>query len=148
MSNQFSCPVCSSDQTQRFSVIYEQGLSDINTRSRTVGAGVGGSHLGLGALRTKTSGTSQTMMSKKASPPTKKRFLLPLLAIFIASGVISWGFPRHAVAQSVINIVWLLGSISWVFYAIKYNTTTYRSLKEKWANTFLCLRCNNEFKVD
>jgi len=148
MSNHFNCPVCSSDQTQRFSVIYEQGLSDINTRSKTVGAGVGGSNLGLGALRTKTSGTSQTMMSKKASPPSKTRFLLPLLGMFIVSGMISWCFPRHTAYQGVINVCWLVGSISWIVYAIKYNTTTYRYLKDKWTNTFLCLRCNNEFQVD
>ena len=59
------CPKCKSDNIQKFQVIHEQGTSNINLDSNTVGGGVGfggGLRGGVGLGRTGTSGKSQTII--------------------------------------------------------------------------------------
>lgn len=87
------CTQCNSDNVQRLAVIYEGGTQKINTRSRTVGSGVGfgsgGLGLGLGSASTTTTGQSQSVLAKKAAPPQKKSYILPV-ALIIA-GLLGFG---------------------------------------------------------
>jgi uncharacterized protein VirK/YbjX len=54
MSKDLSCPSCKSEATQRLAIVYEHGLSDINTTSSSVGLGIGGGGLGIGGAKSRT----------------------------------------------------------------------------------------------
>jgi hypothetical protein len=82
---EYLCPTCKSDNIQRLSVIYEGGLSHIDTESSGTVAGVGRGGVGAGAVALTTTGTSQTAASKRAAPPEKKNYVGPLMGIFIAA---------------------------------------------------------------
>jgi hypothetical protein len=81
------CPKCKSDNIQKYQVIHEQGTSNINLDSNTVGGGVGfggGLRGGVGLGKTGSSGTSQTLLAKKTQPPKDTRLTLSIaILIFL-----------------------------------------------------------------
>jgi len=147
MALNLNCPSCASDNTQRLSVIYEHGMSDVNTSSNTAGLGIGRGGLGVGLAKTKTKGTSQTAMSQKASPPPKKPFLKPLGLIFVAYLVLIIFAGNSKIFGGLVGLLWLGGSTAWIAFAIKYNTKEWPQLKSTWDDSFLCNRCNQMFHV-
>src|SRR5580658_7619498 len=94
----FSCPSCKSENVQRLSVIYQRGLSEINTESRGTAAGYGAGGFGVASGNSKTTGTAQTAASLRAAPPVKKRYLKPIGLIYVVSLVlfmfVSLGFDE------------------------------------------------------
>jgi hypothetical protein len=147
MSTDLNCPTCNSDATQRLSVIFEHGISDINTSSNTSGIGLGRGGLGLGLAKTKTRGTAQTAMSLKASPPPKKRLLKPLGYIFLVYFVLSLFLGHNQVLAGLAGTLWIAGSVAWIVFAVNYNSKTWPPLKAIWDDSFLCNRCNHMFQV-
>lgn len=145
MALDLNCPSCNSDTTQRLSVIYEHGMSDVNTSSKTAGLGIGRGGLGVGLAKTKTKGTSQTAMSQKASPPPKKMFLKPLGLIFVGYIVLSFFVGNSKVFAGLVGFSWLGGSAAWIAFAINYNMKKWPPLKVIWDDSFLCNRCNHMF---
>jgi hypothetical protein len=142
----FICPSCKSDNIQRLSVVYEGGLSDINTKSKGTAIGIGRGGIGVGVGASKTTGTSQTAASKRAAPPAKKRYLKPLLGIFgvFMLSLIFIG-AKSDFLGSLLTIGWVAASAGWVYFAFQYNSKTWPSLKASWDNSFLCNRCNEIF---
>lgn len=147
MSLDLSCPSCKSDITQRLSVVYEHGISDVKTSTRSTGIGFGRGGIGLGLGRSKTKGTSQSAMSLKASPPPKKRYLKPLGYIFLAYLFSSFVFGRGEIAKDIVLLLWAVGSISWTVFAFNYNTKSWPPLKSIWDDSFICNRCNHMFHI-
>ena len=146
MALNLNCPSCSSDATQRLSVVYEHGLSDINTSSSTAGVGFGGGGIGVGAAKTKTKGIAQTAMSQKASPPSKKKLFKPIgiiLLVFLGLSIATSGQGKFV--SGFITILWMAGSVGWAVFAIHYNTSKWPPLKAIWDDSFLCNRCNHMF---
>jgi hypothetical protein len=143
---EYVCPHCKSDNIQRLSVVYEGGLSNIDTKSRGTGIALGRGGIGLGVGSSRTKGTSQTAASEKASPPPQKTFLKPLLgiaALFIVLGIV----VGKSVPALIINGGWLAASAAWIYFAFQYNKNTWPALKAKWDNSFLCNRCNAMFSL-
>ena len=68
------CTVCQSTNLVKISLAYEQGLSDYNGRSRSRGLSLGTGGMGFWGGSTKTSGTFQTRLSARLSPPTKMSY--------------------------------------------------------------------------
>ena len=80
------CNKCKSSNVQKYQVIHEQGTSNINIDSNTVGGGVGfggGLRGGLGLGKTGSSGTSQTLLAKRTGPPTDLRIIISAIIITI-----------------------------------------------------------------
>ncbi len=142
----FACPSCKSANIQRLAVVYESGLSNINTKSRATGIGIGIDGLGVGAGGSKTTGTSQTAASQRAAPPAKKRYLKPLLLIFGGFVILSLFMGgKNAIITGTVNIGYLLASVGWIVHAFQYNANVWPPLKATWDNSFLCNRCNEMF---
>ncbi len=77
------CNKCKSDDVKRFEVMYEQGTSNVNLASDTLGIGVTGSRRGgIGFAKTQTSGKSQTLIAEKTKPP-KRSYALSGTIIFL-----------------------------------------------------------------
>ena len=133
-----SCPSCHSENTQKLSVIYEEGLSHINTKTRSTGVGFARGGMGIGFGRGKTRGTSQSSASLKASPPTKLSM--------------TWG-----VVLVVLGVIFIRGSFLWlaaiglggwlIYRAYKFNHEQWPELFAKWDRAFQCLRCGTIFEA-
>ena len=132
------CPKCKSKNTQRLEVIYEHGTSDINTTSNTVGVGYGG-RLGAGGAVTKTSGTSQSIIAQKASPPEIRSYsaviwcsIIGLILLFNAEGfwqLVGLGFVVLAIYMGKANF--------------EYNKSEFPKLFEEWEKSWYCNKCGN-----
>ena len=83
---ELTCPNCNSDNTQRLSAVFENGISTVNNKTHGVGLGLGRGGLAIGAAGASTSGTSQTVLSQRAAPPDRKPYLVPLLKILDLPG--------------------------------------------------------------
>ena len=68
------CSICQSTNLVKVSLAYEQGLSEYKGRSRSSGLSLGTGGLGLWGGRAKTTGTFQTRLSARLSPPTKRSY--------------------------------------------------------------------------
>ena len=82
---ELTCPNCNSDNTQRLSAVFENGISTVNNKTHGVGMGLGRGGLAIGAAGASTSGTSQTVLSQRAAPPDRKPYLVPLGWIYRAA---------------------------------------------------------------
>lgn len=142
----FECPACHSENTNKLSMTYEAGLSNIKTRTTGLGVGVGRGGIGLGIGGGKTKGTTQTQESQRAAPPPKKRFIKPLALILIITVVVSLVVGKNHILQPVISIVWLLSSVGWIAWAVYYNTKQWPALKLIWDKSFICNRCGQVFQ--
>jgi hypothetical protein len=142
------CPKCQSENTQRLQVAYESGTSNIDTHSKTVGGGLGGTSLGGGAAYTNTTGVSQTRMAERASPPEKKGtaiavgaaivFSLPAY-LFLSNGSFMWGILFLSL---IAGAVWL--AKEW----IKYNSNVWPGLYDSWKKSWVCHKCGNIYQYD
>ncbi len=140
------CTKCQSDNVQSLSVIYESGTSQINTRSRTTGGGIGFGGGGLGGAvgggRTTTSGTQQSHLAAKAAPPKKK----PLSPAFIAVGIglilVMAGLPAVFLIIAV-AIGIFLGYRAW-----KYNKEEFPPKYEVWTRSWHCNKCGTIFSTE
>ena len=147
MNVDFSCPRCKSEATQRLLIVYQAGLSSIDTRSTSKGAAFSQHRAAVGAIQTHTEGTSQTEQSKNASPPPRKRFLLPLFLIGLACFGIKL-FGQSAIYHFLVTLLWAGASFTWLGYALKYNMGEWPKLVDQWRKLFICMRCDNVFPVD
>lgn len=128
------CPRCASGHTQRLSIIYESGLV-LHTRGHSM----------------------QTAASSTAAPPQPMSYAGPLVVIFVifvvVGNVIFAQFPPHSwIVRSTpgnwIQAAFLfLPMIAWVVLARRYNTTTWRRLRERWRRSFRCNRCGQAFLI-
>jgi hypothetical protein len=146
MPADLSCPSCKSDATQKLSLVFENGLSDVSTTSRSVGIGVGRGGLAVGGGKTKTEGTSQTAASQKAAPPAKKPYLKPLLYIFVAM-IIANIFLTGPVLGPIVFLAWLGGSAAYIFTTRKYNSEVWPDMYSQWDRSFVCTRCSHSFQA-
>lgn len=146
MPTDLACPSCKSDATQKLSIVFENGISDVNTTSRSVGLGVGRGGLALGGAKIKTEGTSQTAASQKAAPPAKKPYLKPLLYIFAAM-IIASIFLNGLVLGPLVTLAWLGGSIAYIVTARKFNSQVWPELFAQWDRSFVCSRCSHTFQA-
>jgi hypothetical protein len=147
MTMDLSCPSCKSESTQKLALMYEQGLSDIDTSSKSVGIGIGGGGLGLGGAKSRTKGVSQTAASQRAAPPAKKRYVKPLLWIFGAFVVMQLFTRPGPVLGAVLSFLWIAASVAWIFIAYTFNAKTWPTIKAAWDNTFMCNRCSHTFQA-
>jgi hypothetical protein len=136
------CPKCKSSNIQRFQVIHEQGTSNININSNTVGGGVafgGGLRGGLGLGKTGSLGTTQTLLAKKTQPPKDERFSL-CIGIIIITLILYF-----AVKTEIIFIIWCIIGLILCFYSIKKGAEIYNSKYSEWLNKWYCNKCGNIF---
>ena len=143
-----NCPACHSRQTKRLSVVYEQGLSVINTSSNTGGVGLGFGGLGVGIARSRTRGVSQTALSQKAAPPAKMGCAKPLVTIFVVYAFLNIFDSQGANVANALAAGWLCCSVAAITIVSNYNSKTWPPLKAAWDRTYLCTRCGHMFTVN
>jgi len=137
------CNKCKSSNVQRYQVIHEQGTSNININSNTVGGGVGfggGLRGGLGLGRTGSSGTSQTLLAKKTQPPKSNYSLSGMCLIF--------GFFLFFLDKTDYKYIFFIYLIFGGYLCVKLfqsEDKKYEELKSNWLKTWYCNKCGNSF---
>jgi hypothetical protein len=125
-------------------MIYNEGLSIINAQTSTVGSGFGGGGAAFGSASSHTTGRQQTQLSKQASPPGKKAWLL-WSAVAVICGFLALG----SLAHPGVGLLFYVGITALaVRFALKgraYNSEVYPELYQKWERSFMCNRCGEMF---
>ena len=130
------CTKCNSENTQRLEVVYEGGTQNISTTSHSAGAGIGGG-FGIGGVRTSTSGTAQSTLAGKASPPRKKKFLW-----FVVIAIVGVMFINTKNASSTLTGLALIAAGGYFAYsAIQFNSQKWPGLYQYWKDSWLCNKC-------
>ena len=132
------CPKCGSEDCQRLEVVFEGGTQNINTTSRTSGAGItGGASMGGALAHTKTTGTSQSTLAQKASPPQKQK-----LGVFIVMIIVGF-FMLSAVSivWKILGVLLMIGAGYLIFKVVTYNINEYPKKYQYWLNEWLCHKC-------
>lgn len=145
------CPKCGSPEFTRLSLVYAHGFSEVESRSRLWGFGLGGSALGFG--RAKTRGHLQSKLSLAVSPPTKMSYWKVIKWGLLASLIVWWvllnltaapggprtfahDFPFIAYANGALLIFFL-----WVVW--RYNRLVFPGRYTNWDRSFMCTRCGH-----
>ena len=150
--------VCHSTNLVKVSLAYEQGLSDYKGQSRSRGLFAGTGGLGLWGGRTTTTGTSQSRLSARLSPPTKwsywttlKVWFAGLIVLCFVGGAL---MPVNALKAKdfVRELGWgldayvgLLISFGWLVW--RYNRRVFPARRRNWDHSFLCRRCGNTLLI-
>ncbi len=153
MSN-FACPHCGSDQIQRYSVAFSNGISDVNTN--TVGIGVTGKGLGIGGA--KTTGVSQTALSQSVAPPQEKSILKGILKSIIVAPIACMIF--FGIIETILGIRFgsffvkllpFLAVVASLYYLpyqdYQYNKNVYPELLRQWERSWFCMKCGHRFTL-
>jgi hypothetical protein len=141
------CKNCDSENTQKLSLIYESGTNNISTNSKTVGVGFGGGAIGIGSALTNTSGTSQSILAQKVSPPKKNSYLLAVFVMIIGA-LFLCNLHELNIKETVFGLmgIFLLGFGIKIFRVnYRYNSSTFSKKHLEWTKTWHCNKCGNKY---
>lgn len=146
------CPQCNSADLKRISLAYQEGFSQVKTRSRLRAIAVGSDGPDIIVGRATNTGTQQTELSKILSPPKKWSYRKLLRYSVLGFIVGSWGvislratmtqsrsvisLPLLAFALLCLSVLGVLAILFW-----KHNHSTYRDEYARWNRSFVCNRC-------
>jgi hypothetical protein len=146
------CPKCNSTDLKRISLAYQEGFSQINTRSRLRAVAVGSDGPDIILGRATNRGTAQTELSKALSPPKRwsYRTLLRYWAFGFVVGTwvviaLDWSMtdsktvislPVLVFAVLYLGVLVLLGFAFW-----QHNNSVFPKEHARWNRSFMCNRC-------
>jgi len=125
-----TCSECQSPDLRKISLLYESGVTFIDTQSR--GAGVGTMGVGVGGARNR--GTHTTALALKLAPPKPR----PYGAYYVWAGLLAF------IALGA-QAYWLLFVSAIIAFAAetprKWMRDEYPVLSDRWGRSFMCQRC-------
>lgn len=146
------CPKCNSTDLKRVSLAYQEGFSQVNTRSRLRAIAVGSDGPDVILGRATNTGTAQTELSKVLSPPKRwsYRTLLRCWVFGLVVGTwvviaLDWSMtdsktvislPVLVFAALYLGVLVLLGFAFW-----QHNHSVFSKKHARWNRSFLCNRC-------
>lgn len=147
------CPNCESTDLKKVSLIYQEGLIRVNTRTRLRGVVVGSDVTDVVVGRATTKGTQQTEISKALTPPEKWSYikLFGWSALVSLSG--GWTVfyvntimnNSSTVSSFPLTIYTVLSVVVFAVCFVVYwnhNHSTYPQRFARWDRSFICQRCS------
>jgi len=141
-----NCPSCSSGETQRLEVIYEQGTSHSSATSRTRVRPFMGI-LPMAMAKTKTTGVTMSKAAQKAAPPAKMLYKVPIIGVVVGFVLLGNAFGSR------VNSTWLVlglvavGAFGWLLVRrIRYNMKEWPGSYAVWEKSWMCNKCGNIFR--
>lgn len=130
-----ACPTCNSDDWKLASLVYEEGLQVVDTRTSGGAVGVGTGGFGGGVASGKTTGTVQSALSQRASPPSG----MPMTTLCMVAFLLTTVFGLFKSIWFAVAGLCLVGAIAmWPSEAKAHQATL-----EIWRKTRMCLRCGH-----
>ena len=151
------CSLCQSSNLIKVSLAYEQGLSECRGRSCSHGLSLGIGRLGLWGGKGKTTGTFQTRLSARLSPPFKRSYWKTFKS-WLAGLVILW-FVGIAGQENAHNAKEFSRAFGWAMDAYagglvflwpliwRYNHLVFPARRKCWDRSFMRRRCGNTMPV-
>ena len=139
------CENCNSEHTQKLSIIYENGTSNISANSKTTGVGFGGGGFGIGTASTNTSGTSQSILAQKVSPPEKNSYLLAGV-ITLVGVIFLFNVNRFSINDIICGLIGIfLVGFGFKMFKVnyRYNSNTFPKKYLEWTKTWHCNKCGH-----
>ena len=132
------CTKCRTQNTQRLSVAFENGTSEISTTSSPSGLFQDGHYQ-------TTTGTLQTGLARNAAPPKKWGYGASCVPIFIGFWIALLGHMLAVGAQFFVGLL-IVGFGFFMFRIIfVHNRKSWSREYKIWSETWLCLKCGNQF---
>ena len=149
---EFQCPNCKSTDLKKVSLIYQEGLQRVSTRTRLRGVVVGSDGPDVVLGRATTKGSHQTEISKALAPPMRWSYLKLLgrsVLVFLSVGWIVFyantiATNSSSVSSLPLTIYSLLATGLFVVVLLaylKHNHSSYPLRYAEWHRSFLCERC-------
>lgn len=147
------CSQCGSNEFTKLSLVYAQGVSDLNAHSRGWGLifGSAGADFGFGKFRTK--GEIQTRLSQKASPPRKwsywKIVFWGLIGLLVLDFTLGYADSFLRVGENFnqqLASFWYsyLGVVALALcLAFWHNLRVVPNRYRIWDRSFMCRRCGH-----
>ena len=140
-----ACPKCASTEVRKLSMIYNEGLSIINTQTTSFGSGVtSGGGMAFGSSSGATTGQQQTMLSKQAAPPSKKHWIL-WTGFAAFCGLVGISGLTHPGVGNLVGIGLAVMGARFAIAGKKYNEEVHPGLFQRWEQSFMCNRCGERF---
>jgi hypothetical protein len=151
---ELQCPNCRSTDLKKVSLVYQEGLQHVSTRTRLRGVVVGSDGPDVVVGRATTKGTKQTEMSKLLTPPKKwsymKLFGWSVLAFLSVGWIVFYVNTVTKNSPSVSSVpLTIYGVISAGVFVVfllawsKHNHSTYPRQHAQWERSFICKRCGD-----
>ncbi len=145
-----NCPKCQSEQTQKVSIAYQSGVTNVNTITSSSGVILGGAGFNVGLGKGKTTGTMKTQLSQSISPPRKysykELFKRGFVFLIVSSIVITLLNIRNLYVSYFITFAIFFWMYKKYKDASTYNNNTFPRLLAQWNKNFICLRCGTIFE--
>jgi len=152
------CPNCNSTDLKKVSLVYQEGLSHVNTRTRIGGVVVGSDGPDLVVGRATTKGTQQTDISKALTPPKKwsyRKLVGWSLLVFLSVGWIVFYVNAIAKDSSTVSsmpltIYSVLSACVFILLLVLFwrHNSSYQTQYAQWNRAFICERCGTVSQHD
>lgn len=144
------CPDCNSTDLKRLSLLYQEGLSRVRTRSRLLALvfGEGGPDLAVG--RAATRGIQQTELSRTHKPPVKwsyRRLIFRAMAltfVALAAYIVFVASGTPPVSTLPLKLYVFLAPVVFLVLAFavwRHNHLRFPREYAQWNRSFICQRC-------
>lgn len=141
------CPHCGAAEVQKLSVVYESGLSSLTSWAHVR---FNQGPLGPGAIVT-AKGNSQTAISKKSAPPTRKSYgrllLINILVSVLLTAVFFAIVKREAAALAFARYYWLALMPALAYCVYLYNCKVWPMMFSVWDAQAVCQVCGKFFSM-
>jgi hypothetical protein len=146
----FQCQKCGSIDLKKVSLVYQDGLSQVKSRSRLIGLLFGASGPAIVTGTSVKHGILQNELSRSLNPPVKwsyaklvaGSFALTCVALFAYIVFVSASAPP--VSTLPVELYVFLAPAAFVFLAAlfwRHNHLVYPSEYAAWDRSYLCQRC-------
>jgi hypothetical protein len=146
------CPKCNSADLKKVSLVYEEGLSRVDARTRLRAVAVGGNGPDLVVGRATTQGSQQSALSRKLSPPVKwsyKKAIFRSGLLFLCGGWVVFYVNTLATKSSTVwsppltlfTLMSAAGCALVLFLIWRHNQAGYAQEYARWDRAFICQRC-------
>ena len=144
------CPNCNSFDLKKVSLVYQDGLQRVKTRSRLVGLLFGEAGPAIVTGISVQHGIQQTDLSKSLNPPVKWSYLRLLVWSFLATAAALFAYVIFASASAPpvstlpVKLYVFLAPVAFVLLVAvfwRHNHLVYPRRYTEWDRCFLCQRC-------
>jgi hypothetical protein len=150
IASDLCCPNCHYSDWKAASLVYREGLSVTNSRTKGTGIGIGRAGLrngnfavGGATYKSRTSGVKQTLLSQAATPPQMRLGLiifLAILCVFFALGAFG-GLTQGRMMQTVFDGVIAVILMFAIHAVYERQRRKYNASMSTYENTRMCQRC-------
>lgn len=146
------CSACGSEDVRRVSLIHESGTRRLDAEASGTTIGLVGDELAVGSTTTAITGSDQTLLARRLTPPERRDETAGGRATFGCLGVVLATIMLGAIGDTAGLVGFLALAALWVAgfknggpfiheENARWNAHEYPRLMAAWKRSVLCMRC-------